>query len=130
MARCGEAVTIPVIAGTGSNDTAHSVTMTKRATECGVDGVLVVTPYYNRPSQTGLYEHFRAVAEAAAASPSCSTTSGPEPAGAVATPTMLRLARDVPSIVALKDAAGDPPSTAHLAAQAPPSSRSTAVTTS
>ena len=60
-----EAVTIPVVAGTGSNDTAHSIAMTARATECGVDGVLVVTPYYNRPSQAGLYEHFRAVAEAA-----------------------------------------------------------------
>ena len=60
-----EAVTIPVIAGTGSNDTAHSVAMTRQATQCGVDGVLVVTPYYNRPSQAGIYEHFRAVAEAA-----------------------------------------------------------------
>src|SRR5580704_13139692 len=57
-----EAVTIPVIAGAGSNDTAHSISMTALATECGVDGVLVVTPYYNRPSQSGLYEHFRAVA--------------------------------------------------------------------
>ncbi len=60
-----EAVTIPVIAGTGSNDTAHSVAMTRQATQSGVDGVLVVTPYYNRPSQAGIYEHFRAVAEAA-----------------------------------------------------------------
>ena len=61
-----EAVTIPVIAGTGSNDTAHSVAHdARRPRECGVDGVLVVTPYYNRPSQAGIYEHFRAVAEAA-----------------------------------------------------------------
>src|ERR1700689_3196715 len=60
-----EAVTIPVIAGTGSNDTAHSIDMTKRAVATGVDGVLVVTPYYNRPSQAGLFEHFREVAEAA-----------------------------------------------------------------
>ena len=63
------AVTIPVIAGSGSNDTAHSVTMTARAKSCGVDGVLAVTPYYNRPSQSGIYEHFRAVAEAAGGLP-------------------------------------------------------------
>ena len=60
-----EAVTIPVVAGTGSNDTAHSIAMTKQAAACGVDGVLLVTPYYNRPSQAGIFEHFRAVAEAA-----------------------------------------------------------------
>ena len=115
-----EAVTIPVIAGTGSNDTAHSVAMTKQATECGVDGVLVVTPYYNRPSQAGLYEHFRAVAEAAADLPVVLYDIPIRAGRRIATATMLRLARDVPAIVALKDAAGDPPSTAHLAAQAPP----------
>src|ERR1700678_2759543 len=63
------AVTIPVIAGTGSNDTEHSVRLTEQAATCGVDGVLVVTPYYNRPSQSGIYEHFRAVAEAAGGLP-------------------------------------------------------------
>src|SRR5580698_11333320 len=45
------AVTIPVIAGTGSNDTEHSIRLTEQAAACGIDGVLVVTPYYNRPSQ-------------------------------------------------------------------------------
>ena len=54
-----EAVTIPVIAGSGSNDTEHSINMTARAAECGVDGILLVTPYYNRPSQAGIAEHFR-----------------------------------------------------------------------
>lgn len=54
----------PVIAGTGSNDTAHSVRLTERATELGVDGVLVVTPYYNKPNRRGILAHFRAVAEA------------------------------------------------------------------
>ena len=54
----------PVIAGTGSNDTRHSVELTERATEVGVDGVLVVTPYYNKPNRRGLIEHFRAVAGA------------------------------------------------------------------
>jgi 4-hydroxy-tetrahydrodipicolinate synthase len=58
----GESAT--VIAGTGSNDTAHSVRLTERASELGVDAVLVVTPYYNKPNRRGLVAHFRAVAAA------------------------------------------------------------------
>jgi 4-hydroxy-tetrahydrodipicolinate synthase len=54
----------PVIANTGSNDTAHSVALTRRAEDAGVDGVLVVTPYYNRPPERGLRAHFAAVAAA------------------------------------------------------------------
>src|SRR5699024_3088998 len=53
---------IPVIAGTGSYDTRSSVELTKRAQNCGVDGIMLVAPYYNRPSQAGLYEHFRTIA--------------------------------------------------------------------
>ena len=60
-----EAVTIPVIATTGTNDTAHSILMTEEAAAAGAAGVLVVTPYYNRPSAAGLSAHFRAVAAAA-----------------------------------------------------------------
>jgi len=114
-----EAVTIPVIAGSGSNDTAHSVHMTSLAAECGVDGVLVVTPYYNRPSQAGIAEHFGAVAAAAGGLPVIVYDIPVRTGRRIATGTMLRLAREVPNIVALKDAAGDPPTTAHLAAQAP-----------
>lgn len=114
-----EAVTIPVIAGTGSNDTAHSVALTGRATECGVDGVLVVTPYYNRPSQAGIAQHFRAVAEAAGPLPVMLYDIPIRSGRRIEPSTMLRLAREVPNVVALKDAAGDPPSTAHLAARAP-----------
>jgi len=114
-----EAVSIPVIAGTGSNDTAHSVHMTSLATECGVDGVLVVTPYYNRPSQAGIFEHFRAVAEAAGSLPAIVYDIPVRTGRRIATGTLLRLAREVPNVVALKDAAGDAPTTAHLAAQAP-----------
>ena len=61
VAESGEA---PVIATTGSNDTAHSVELTERATELGVDAMLVVTPYYNKPNRRGILAHFRAVAAA------------------------------------------------------------------
>src|SRR5699024_4586954 len=54
---------IPVIAGTGSNDTASTIALTKEAEKCGVDGIMLVAPYYNRPNQQGLYQHFKVVAE-------------------------------------------------------------------
>ena len=62
LAAVAEAVTIPVVAGTGSNDTHHAIEMTAKASGLGVAGCLVVTPYYNRPSQAGLEAHFKAVA--------------------------------------------------------------------
>jgi 4-hydroxy-tetrahydrodipicolinate synthase len=114
-----EAVTIPVIAGTGSNDTEHSIKMTRVAKTCGVDAVLVVTPYYNRPSQAGLYEHFRVVAEAAGGLPVALYDIPIRSGRRIAHPTLARLVNDVPAIVALKDAAGDPAGTAHLRAQLP-----------
>ena len=55
---------IPVVAGSGSNSTAEAIDLTRHAKEAGVDGVLMVSPYYNRPSQEGLYQHYKAVAEA------------------------------------------------------------------
>lgn len=55
---------IPVIAGTGSNDTRSSVMLTKQAQEAGVDGIMLVTPYYNKPAQDGLFEHFKTIAAA------------------------------------------------------------------
>jgi 4-hydroxy-tetrahydrodipicolinate synthase len=61
VAECGDAT---VVAGTGSNDTRHAVHLTERATEIGVDAVLVVAPYYNKPNRPGLVEHYRAVAGA------------------------------------------------------------------
>ena len=53
---------IPVIAGTGSNNTYASIELTKKAEEIGVDGIMLVAPYYNRPNQTGLYQHFSSIA--------------------------------------------------------------------
>jgi 4-hydroxy-tetrahydrodipicolinate synthase len=81
--------------------------------------VLVVTPYYNRPSQSGLYEHFSAVAGAAGGLPVTLYDIPARTGRRIAGSTLLRLAHDVPAIVALKDAAGDPAATAHLAARVP-----------
>lgn len=53
---------VPVIAGTGSNNTKDSIKLTKKAEEAGVDAVMLVTPYYNKPSQEGMYQHFKAIA--------------------------------------------------------------------
>jgi len=57
---------VPVLAGTGSNSTSETIALTRHAKDAGADGALVITPYYNRPSQEGLYQHFKAVAEAVA----------------------------------------------------------------
>jgi 4-hydroxy-tetrahydrodipicolinate synthase len=114
-----EAVTIPVIAGTGSNDTEHSIRATKLAATCGVDGVLAVTPYYNRPSQAGIEAHFRAMAEAGGGLPMVLYDIPVRSGRRIGHSTMLRLAREVPAIVGLKDAAADPAGTAHLAARVP-----------
>ena len=113
-----EAVTIPVIAGTGTNDTAHSVHLTKQAAALGVAGVLAVCPYYNRPSQAGIEAHMRAIAEASALL--VMVYDIPVRTGRkIATSTLLRLFREVPNIVALKDASANPGETAALISSAP-----------
>src|ERR1700678_1990427 len=113
-----EAVDIPVIASTGTNDTAHSVMLTKEAKAVGVDGVLVVTPYYNRPSPAGLSAHFRAVA--AATDLPVVLYDIPVRSGRRIGPELtLELAREVPTIVAVKDATGDVPAAAAVVAAAP-----------
>ena len=115
-----EAVTIPVLAGTGTNDTAHSVALTKAATEVGVDGVLVVTPYYSRPSQSGIEGHFRAVAGATDL-PVLLYDIPVRTGRRIALHTMVALAETVPNIVGVKDAAGDVAGSARLVAHTPTS---------
>jgi 4-hydroxy-tetrahydrodipicolinate synthase len=113
-----EAVSVPVVAGTGSNDTAHSVELTRRAAGTGVAGVLVVTPYYNRPSQAGLEAHFRAVAGASSL-PVLIYDIPIRTGRKVSHDVLIRLAREVPNIVGVKDAALDVAASAVLMAAAP-----------
>ena len=112
------AVDIPVIAGTGTNDTAHSIHLTKEATALGAAGVLVVTPYYNRPSQAGIEAHMRAVAGATSL-PVVVYDIPVRTGRKISTPLLLKLAREVKNVVALKDAAGNPAESALLMSQAP-----------
>jgi 4-hydroxy-tetrahydrodipicolinate synthase len=96
---------IRVIAGTGSNSTAEAIEMTKHAERAGAAGALVVNPYYNKPTQEGLYRHFRAVAESVAI-PVVLYNIQSRTAINVETDTMARLARDVKNIVGVKEASG------------------------
>lgn len=118
IAAVAEAVTIPVVAGTGTNDTAHSVHMTAEAAKLGAAGILAVCPYYNRPSQAGIAAHLRAVA-AASDLPVIVYDIPVRTGRKIATSTLLQLAREVPTILGLKDAAGNPGETARVVAEAP-----------
>jgi 4-hydroxy-tetrahydrodipicolinate synthase len=113
-----EAVTIPVIAGSGTNDTAHSVHMTKEATRLGAAGILALCPYYNRPSQAGIEAHLRAMAEATPL-PQMIYDIPVRTGRKVSSALLLKLAREVSNVVALKDAAGNPGETAVVIANAP-----------
>ena len=96
-----------VIAGTGSNSTAVTIERSKGAREIGVDGVLTVAPYYNKPTQEGLYAHFRAIAEAVDGLPVVIYNVPGRTSSNIAADTTLRLARDVENIVAVKEASGN-----------------------
>ena len=112
------AVTIPVIAGTGSNDTAHSVHLTREATKLGAAGILAVGPYYNRPSQAGLVAHISAMA-AATDLPVVVYDIPVRTGRKISTASLAKLANEVPNVRALKDAAGAPAETANLMALVP-----------
>lgn len=112
------AVDVPILAGTGSNDTRHTVGLSRRAAECGVDGLLVVSPYYNRPTPAGIEAHMRAVA-AATDVPVMMYDVPARTGRAIGTDVIVRLATEVPTIVGLKDAGGNPGATARVVAEAP-----------
>jgi 4-hydroxy-tetrahydrodipicolinate synthase len=113
-----EAVDVPVIASTGTNDTAHSVLLTREAKACGASGVLAVTPYYNRPSAAGLSAHFRAVAEATDL-PVLLYDIPVRSGRRIGTELVVELARDVPTIVGVKDSTGDVAGAATIVAESP-----------
>jgi 4-hydroxy-tetrahydrodipicolinate synthase len=96
---------VPIIAGTGSNSTAEAIDLTKHAKGAGATAALVVNPYYNKPTQEGLYRHFRAIAEAVDLPIIVYNIAG-RTAVNVETDTMVRLVKDCPSIVGVKEASG------------------------
>ncbi len=97
---------IPVIAGTGSNNTKESIALTKEAAACGVDGIMLVVPYYNKPSQEGMYQHFKVIAETVELPVMVYNVPG-RTASCIAPETVIRLANDVGNIVCIKEASGD-----------------------
>ncbi|MFM1790368.1 MAG: dihydrodipicolinate synthase [Actinomycetota bacterium] len=112
------AVNIPVIAGSGSNDTAHSVHLTKEVTKLGAAGILAVGPYYNRPSQAGLVAHITAMANATDL-PVVVYDIPVRTGRKISTASLAKLANEVKNVKALKDAAGAPAETANLMAMVP-----------
>jgi 4-hydroxy-tetrahydrodipicolinate synthase len=96
-----------VIAGTGSNSTAAAVEYSRSAQELGADAVLVVAPFYNKPTQAGLFEHFRTIAKAVSRLPLVLYNVPGRTASNITAATTLKLAREVENIVAIKEASGD-----------------------
>jgi len=106
---------IPVVAGTGSNCTETAIYLSTEAEKYGVDGLLVVSPYYNKATQNGLYAHFKAVADAVKVP--VILYNVPSRTGCNITPeTVVRLCKDVENIVGVKEASGNISQIAHLAA--------------
>lgn len=115
-----EAVSVPLIAGTGSNDTSAAIDLTKRAVKAGIDGLLVVTPYYNRPSQRCLKDHFTQVAAAGDGLPTLIYDIPFRTGRKVETETLAALCNGVENIIGIKDAAGDVAETARLMSMCSP----------
>ncbi len=108
---------IPVIAGTGSNDTPHAIDLSKYAEETGCDGILVVTPYYNKTTQKGLYLHFKAIADSVDIPIILYNVPGRTKLP-IALDTLEKLAK-IDNIVAIKEASGDIAYLSHVAARVP-----------
>ncbi|WP_019879317.1 4-hydroxy-tetrahydrodipicolinate synthase [Succinispira mobilis] len=95
-----------IIGGTGSNDTQSSINLTKQAASTGIDGVMLVGPYYNKPTQQGFYEHFKAVATATELPVVLYNVPG-RTSSNIAPATVAKLANELPNVVALKEACGN-----------------------
>jgi len=108
---------IPVIAGVGSNSTEHTIENAKTAISCGVDGLLVVTPYYNKPTQEGLYQHFKRVSELSDTPVILYNVPG-RTGISLKTETVLRLS-ELKNIVGIKEAGGDFKMVMEIAASKP-----------
>ncbi len=108
---------IPVIAGTGSNETVHAIKLSKAAEKAGCDGVLVVTPYYNKATQKGLYLHYKAIAESINI-PIIMYNVPARTNVSISIDTLEKLAK-IDNIVALKEASGDIAYLSHVAARVP-----------
>jgi 4-hydroxy-tetrahydrodipicolinate synthase len=105
---------VPVIAGTGSNDTAYAIELTKYACEVGADAMLLVTPYYNKATQKGLIESFRAIADES--TKPCILYNVPSRSGCNLLPSSVLALADHPNIVGIKEACGDISQVASLCA--------------
>jgi len=107
---------VRVLAGTGANSTEEAIYLTQAALKSGADGSLQVAPYYNKPTQEGLFRHFRAIARAVPGLPIMLYSIPGRCAVEIAVDTVLRLARDCANIVAIKEAGGQPDRVSQLRA--------------
>ncbi|HSV55792.1 MAG TPA: 4-hydroxy-tetrahydrodipicolinate synthase [Magnetospirillaceae bacterium] len=117
-----DSVSVPVIANAGTNDTRASIRNARDAEEAGADGILLVVPYYNKPDQGMLYDHFRAVAESVRI-PSMLYNVPGRTAVSVRPETVVKLSRDVPTINYVKEASGDLDALAQIVRDAAPGFR-------
>lgn len=101
-----KAVNVPLIANAGTNDTRASIRYAQDAQEAGADGLLLVVPYYNKPDQGMLYDHFKAIAESVRI-PSMLYNVPGRTVASVKPETVIKLSKDVPNIQAIKEASGD-----------------------
>ncbi len=97
---------VPVIAGAGSNNTSEAIRLTKFAKEAGADAALHITPYYNKPTQQGLYEHFKAIGDAVSLPIIVYNVPG-RTSVSINPATMARMYKEIPNVVGAKEATGD-----------------------
>lgn len=108
---------VHVIAGTGSNNTQASMSLTKLAEETGVDGIMLVAPYYNKPSQEGLYQHFKTIAESTSLPVMLYNIPGRSVVN-ISVETVVRLS-EIPNVVSIKEASGNLDAMAEIISKTP-----------